>query len=110
MFPSGIQFMSNPWNLLRNSGAIIAIASGCAGGRVIASQYTITEIGGAGGGFAVALGLNAAGDVVGWADGSLPQHAFVFSDGILTDIGTLGGPYSYGHAINDSGTVAGYSS
>ncbi|RZI43307.1 HAF repeat-containing protein [Herbaspirillum sp. HC18] len=54
-------------------------------------------------------GLNDHGDVVGWCAGpSMPNRAFLFSDGRMTDLGTFGGPNSGAAGINDKKTVVGY--
>ncbi len=57
-----------------------------------------------------ALGINNAGQIVGWSDTTNGnQHAFLFSAGTTTDLGTLGGSNSYAYAISDDGAIAGWS-
>jgi probable HAF family extracellular repeat protein len=55
-----------------------------------------------------ALGIDAAGDVVGYstaADGS--KHAFLYYGGNIQDLGTLPGDYATAIAINNSGIIIG---
>ncbi|HUO11109.1 MAG TPA: hypothetical protein VM008_22605 [Phycisphaerae bacterium] len=56
---------------------------------------------------AVAMGINASGQVTGFSAGPLMQ-AFVFRNGLGTSLGTLGGTLSLGYGINNAGAVAGY--
>jgi probable HAF family extracellular repeat protein len=64
-----------------------------------------------GGDSSVGYGINAAGQVTGWAalSGNSTSHAFLYSNGTMTDLGTLYGYHSVGMAINDAGEVTGYS-
>ena len=79
--------------------------------------YTPTGLGANGGTQSRALGVNDAGQVVGYTDvaGHWQYHAFigggtVYSNhGWVDDIGTLGGGNSYATAINNKGQVVGYS-
>ncbi len=59
----------------------------------------------------VAYGINASGQVVGWAEDAVDtSHAFLWSGGTMTDLGTLpGGTDSAAYGINDSGQVVGWS-
>lgn len=59
-----------------------------------------------------ALGINSAGDVVGWytpfdsgPSGSAFHHAFLYSRGIMTDLGSLLRWDNYAYAINDAGQI-----
>lgn len=63
------------------------------------------------GGFSVANGINAAGDLVGYHFGSAGLRAYRYSDGGgVQDIAPLtGGSMSFGFAINAAGDVVGYS-
>ena len=84
-------------------------------------QYSVTHLGSLGGygtatdgsGQAInsfARGINAAGQIVGYADTSGgSQHAFIYSNSTMTDLGTLGsGVNSYAQGINASGQIVGY--
>jgi probable HAF family extracellular repeat protein len=76
-----------------------------------AYAYTVEDLGvfPDGGGASLATGINAAGDVSGYANHGTPGYtAFRWHDGTLTDFGDLGCG-AHGNAINDSGTVVGYS-
>ena len=78
---------------------------------VASPSYTIEDLGvfPDGGGASLATGINAAGDVSGYADHSTPGYtAFRWSNGTLTDLGDLGCG-AHGNAINNSATVVGYS-
>ena len=74
-----------------------------------ATSYRFTNLGSLGGGSSSAAGINAAGQVAGWSkiSSSGPNHAFLYSGGVMHDLGTLGGNSSQGFAINASGQVAG---
>src|SRR5262249_45325910 len=70
--------------------------------------YTVTDLGVFGGTTSQALGINDAGQVVGWSD--TPgggQHAFLYDGGQLLDLGTFGGHNSKAYAINNAGLVVG---
>ena len=74
-------------------------------------MYVITEIGTFGGHRSQAIGINNAGQVVGWAyDPGNWGQAFLWDKGTMTNLGTLGGHYSRASAINESGQVAGVAS
>lgn len=74
------------------------------------SGYVVTELGTLGGPESVALGLNDANQVVGWANAANGQkHAFRWSQGSMLDLGTLGGDASVAWAINNAGVVVGES-
>lgn len=80
--------------------------------------YRYTDLGDLGGGESVALGLNDAGDVVGWSTipgcatgtGTPCRRAFLWKDGVLTDLGVLpGDEESTARGINDLGQIVGTS-
>ncbi len=73
--------------------------------------YNVTDLGTLPGGTASeATGINASGQVVGYADTSDGNyHAFLYSNGTMADLGTLpGGTASEATGINASGQVVGY--
>jgi probable HAF family extracellular repeat protein len=72
---------------------------------------TITDLGTLGGSYSSAGGINASGQVVGdlATAGNGPDHAFLYSGGVMHDLGTLGGSSSAAIGINASGQVVGIS-
>ena len=71
------------------------------------------DLGTLGGSFAVANGINSAGDIVGFSslDDTSPflAHAFLYSGGVMKDLGTMAGAsLSEATAINDSGVITGH--
>jgi probable HAF family extracellular repeat protein len=85
-------------------GAALAAQSATA-----APEYWPIDLGTLGGDQSAALGLNDAGQVVGWArnaGGSI--EAFVWSNGTMTSLGFLpGGTTSVARAINNHGQITG---
>jgi probable HAF family extracellular repeat protein len=69
------------------------------------------DLGTLGGNFAVAEGVNNAGQVVGWSEldpDSQKEHAFLKNPGQpMQDLGTLGGAKSRAYGLNDDGQVVG---
>ena len=67
------------------------------------------QLGTLGGTSSGARGINASGQVVGWAEltGNTAQHAFPWQNGRMTDLGTLSGTYSTAYGINKSAQVVG---
>ena len=68
----------------------------------------MTDLGTLGGTYSQAYGINASGQVVGYADTSNSQaHAFLCGSGVMNDLGTLGGTYSDASGINASAQIVG---
>jgi probable HAF family extracellular repeat protein len=91
---------------------------GCAALFLIASaanaqQYTVTELGTLSGSVSQALGINASGQVTGWAEtaGNAATDAFLYRNGQMVDlnsqIGSAASLYTLtnGQGINDSGQI-----
>ena len=88
--------------------ALLALAAGAAW-PAEPPRYALVDLGTLGGAESEALGLNDAGQVVGWsltADGN--THAFLHDGTSLQDLGTLGGPDSEAHDINNRGQIVGW--
>ena len=82
----------------------------CAAALAPAQLFHLTDLGTLGGLYSSALGINASGQVVGYAytSGGF-SHAFVFTNGTVVDLGTLGGSTSIARGINSSGQITGTS-
>jgi probable HAF family extracellular repeat protein len=87
-----------------------------AGGRESTRGWQIHELGALGEPGSVAVAVDEAGQVVGWADtprrgryGMYLHHAFLWQNGTMIDLGTLGGPNSEAVALNTAGQVVGVS-
>jgi probable HAF family extracellular repeat protein len=98
-------------NSLNSSGAVAGTSY--AGGRAAAVVWNAgvrTVLGTLGGAESEAMGINAAGVVVGRADTAAGQgHAFRWQDGVMEDLGALpGGSWSSAYAVNDQGQIVGY--
>jgi probable HAF family extracellular repeat protein len=75
-----------------------------------AQTYTITDLGPPGNNSSGARGINASGQVTGYANSSSTKsNVFLYSGARMKTLGTLGGTTGIGLAINASGHVAGYS-
>jgi probable HAF family extracellular repeat protein len=64
------------------------------------------------GGISEALGINDAGDIVGWVfpDGGSASHAYLWRhDGVEIDLQTLGGPGSQAFGVNNTLAIVGVS-
>ena len=90
---------------------VLALSSLAAPNAWGAVQYAVTDLGTFGGSYtyAMAMGINNSGQVVGWCSkpGYVDQHAFLWSNGTMTDLGTFGGQYSGARGINSQGQVVG---
>lgn len=76
----------------------------------VASNPQMKDLGTLGGSYSEAYSINANGEISGYAQTMLEDHAFVISNGTMTDIGKMLGNgliNSYGLSINDSGHVVG---
>lgn len=75
----------------------------------ISTSPVITDLGTLGGLESKAFGINARGQVVGYAGNANNQyHAFLWQNGVMTDLGTLANlNESYAYAINDAGQIVG---
>jgi probable HAF family extracellular repeat protein len=93
---------------INNLGQIVGNSSD--GHAVILSEGAITDLGTFGGAYASALGINNAGQAVGYF--ALPSgyhHAFLYSDGRMTELGPFADEaISVASAINDSGMIVGF--
>ena len=91
-------------------GAAVSIAMLLvpASGLAQDAAYTLADLGTLGGNKSVALGINGAGHVVGFAETADGRtHAFVYLKSGLIDLGTFGGDESYAHRISDGGLIVG---
>jgi probable HAF family extracellular repeat protein len=84
----------------------------------ISVAYSVTDLGSLGGTESRGYGINASGQVAGFANitGDRFQHAFLWTpttpngvSGTMQDLGTLGGNASNGYGINSNGQVTGIS-
>jgi len=77
--------------------------------RRLFSGYSVTDIGTLGGSFALAIGINDAGQVTGLSStaGDTEIHAFIWQNGKMLDAGSLGGGFSEAALINNQGQAAG---
>lgn len=75
-----------------------------------AQTYSVTDLGPASNNPSGARGINAAGQITGYANSSTSRsYVFLYTGGTMKNLGTLGGTTGLGLAINASGKVAGYS-
>jgi probable HAF family extracellular repeat protein len=97
--------------------ALITLAGIRNQATAVAPAYTVTDLGALGGNDSLGWGINAVGQVTGYAgtpgtfvDGFLWEPTTPnTASGAMHDLGTLGGSYGWGIGINDSGQVAGVS-
>jgi probable HAF family extracellular repeat protein len=88
----------------------ILLTALCIHAQTSTPNYVVVDLGTLGGTYSYAQGINASGQVVGYADVASSGwfHAFLYSNGTMRDLGTLNGIASYAHGINDGGQVIGY--
>ena len=101
-----------PWGL-SNSGVVVGQLDGSVEGAFSWTDGTgIVQLSGLGGPDDIALDVNSAGQVAGWArpSGATVSTAFLWQNGITTLLGTLGGNWSVAIAINEAGQIVGRSS
>ncbi|NOG55459.1 MAG: hypothetical protein HND57_14255 [Planctomycetes bacterium] len=77
------------------------------------AEYAVIDIGGLGGTFSIAWGINNSGVIAGesFTEGDEEYHAVLWCNGIIRDLGSIGGPgfSSHGHGINNIGDICGWS-
>ncbi len=67
------------------------------------------DLGTLGGFYSAAYGINASGEIVGFASlNDDEEHAFLYANGSMEDLGTLGGDSSWAYGINSAGEVVGW--
>lgn len=98
---------------INDSGLIVgdsAVAGGLHAFRWTAAEG-MEDLGTLGGANSRAIGVNEAGQIVGWAEIQTGQrHAFMWTrSGGMVDLGTLGGSTSEAYGLNESGMVVGRS-
>jgi probable HAF family extracellular repeat protein len=128
LYPIGyreaIEAQTNKVKKTASSGGVLSSATSLAspngldaaspnGNPLPIPQYTVIDLGTLSGGYSQAMGINSAGQVVGYssASGGL-SDAFLWQNGSMQDLGSLGGdyPYAYAYGINSAGQVTGYTS
>jgi probable HAF family extracellular repeat protein len=71
--------------------------------------FTILDVPGSSNASAIALGINAAGQIVGsYSDAAYLHHGFLYDQGSYTTLDVPGANYTHASGINDSGQVVGY--
>jgi probable HAF family extracellular repeat protein len=92
------------------AGALALLMALGNGARPAAAEtYTIIDLGTLGGAQSQAMGINAAGQVVGKADLVGARDAFLYDGAHMRDLGSLGYGLSTARGVNDLGQVVGES-
>ena len=87
-----------------------SILVGCCSHAALWDGSTVTDLGVLGGGTSLALGVNNAGQVVGWSTAPTYYHGFIWQSGTMSDLGSFGGAaFDQASAVNALGQVAGWS-
>jgi probable HAF family extracellular repeat protein len=101
-------------NLGQVAGQFASPATGGAYHAAIFANGSVTDLGSLDNGLAsaLALGINASGQVVGESQtgtgsSSSTDHAVLFSGGTIKDLGTFGGDTSVANGINAAGEITG---
>lgn len=100
-----------PWGL-SNSGIVVGQLDMSFEGAFSWTAATgIVHLSGLGGPNDVAIDVNSAGQIVGWAPvpGASISTAFLWQNGVITRLGTLGGRSSVAIGINEAGDIVGRS-
>ena len=72
-------------------------------------SFTILDVPGSSKASAVALGINASGQIVGsYYDAAYIHHGFLYDQGGYTTLDVPGSNYTHASGINDSGQIVGY--
>jgi probable HAF family extracellular repeat protein len=85
------------------------LVAGISGSRaVLYGGGTVTNLGTLPGGTtSVGLGINNAGQVIGYSNTSGATRGFIYTGGVMTSLGSLTGGSSFAYGINDSSQVVG---
>lgn len=93
---------------INNSGEVVGTLSAR---PILWVNGRVVELGGFGGDWGHAHGINNKGKIVGVSGlpGNITGRAFYYVDGVMSEIGSLGGSFSVAHAINDHDQIVGTS-